>query len=74
MNYVVACLTLFNDGAPSVLLRARGNNITNAVDTAEMLRRVFVKDACIDSISIGTDAREAPATNVSTIEIVITRG
>jgi DNA-binding protein len=72
MNYVVACLTLFNEGVPGVVLRARGRNIANAVDTAEMLRRVFVRDARIESINIGTDARSEPEGNVSTIEIAIT--
>jgi len=72
MNYVVACLTLFNEGAFSVTLRALGRNIASAVDTVEMLRRIFLRDACIESISIGTDARERPKANVSTIEIVIT--
>jgi len=72
INYVVACLTLFNEGAPGVVLRARGRNITNAVDTAEMLRRVFVRDARIESINIGTDPRASPEGNVSTIEIEIT--
>lgn len=72
MNYVVACMTLFNEGVPGVTLRARGRNIVNAVDTAEMLRRVFLRDARVASISIGTDTRESPDANVSTIEIVIT--
>ncbi len=72
MNYVVACLTLFNEGVPGVVLRARGRNIANAVDTAEMLRRVFVRDAHIESINIGTDARASTEGNVSTIEIAIT--
>jgi DNA-binding protein len=54
------------------VLRARGRNISNAVDTAEMLRRVFVRDARIESINIGTDARADPEGNVSTIEIAIT--
>ena len=72
MNYVVACLTLFNEGVTGVILRARGRNIVNAVDTAEMLRRVFVRDARIESINIGTDARVEPEGNVSTIEIAIT--
>lgn len=71
MNYVVACLTLFNEGAFSVTLKARGRNIASAVDT-KMLRRVFLRDACIESISIGTYARERTEANVSTIEIVIT--
>ena len=72
MNYVVACLTLFNEGVTGVVLRARGRNIANAVDTAEMLRRVFVRDARIESINIGTDTRLEPEENVSTIEIAIT--
>jgi DNA-binding protein len=72
MNYVVACMTLFNEGVPGVTLRARGRNISNAVDTAEMLRRVFLRDARVASINIGTDSRESPDSNVSTIEIVIT--
>jgi DNA-binding protein len=71
MNYVVACLTLFNEGVPGVVLRARGRNITNAVDTAEMLRRVFIRDARIDSIKIGTDTRLDSEENVSTIEIAL---
>jgi archaea-specific DNA-binding protein len=72
MSYVVACLTLFNEGVPGVVLRARGRNISNAVDTAEMLRRVFIRDAHIKSIKIGTDARAESEGNVSTIEIAIT--
>ncbi len=72
MSYVVACLTLFNEGVPGVVLRARGRNISNAVDTAEMLRRVFIRDAHIKSIKIGTDARAESEGNVSTIDIAIT--
>ncbi|MCX6647945.1 MAG: RNA-binding protein [Candidatus Bathyarchaeota archaeon] len=72
MNYVVACMTLFNEGVPGVTLRARGRNIVNAVDTAEMLRRHYLRDARVASNSIGPDTRESPDANVSTIEIVIT--
>jgi DNA-binding protein len=72
MNYIVACLTLFNEGVPGVVLRARGRNISNAVDTAEMLRRVFIRDAHVKSITIGTDARAESEGNVSTMEIAIT--
>lgn len=72
MNYVVACLTLFNEGVPGLVLRARERNISNAVDAAEMLRRVFIRDAHIESINIGTDARVDSEGNTSTIEIPIT--
>jgi len=72
MNYVVACLTLFNDGANKVLIRARGRHISKAVDSVELLRRVFIKDANIEDIEIGTDILirdDGEQANVSTIEI-----
>jgi len=74
MNYVVACLTLFNGGAETVLIRARGKHINKAVDVVELLRRVFLKDAVIRNIRVGTDTlkrddgREA---HVSIIEIIL---
>jgi DNA-binding protein len=55
MNYVVACITLFNDGADSILIRARGKHINKAVDVVELLRRVFLRDAVVNKIKIGTD-------------------
>ena len=55
MNYVVACITLFNDGADSILIRARGKHINKAVDAVELLRRVFIRDAVVNKIKIGTD-------------------
>lgn len=76
MNYVVACMTLFNAGASLVMVRARGRHISKAVDVVEMLRRVFLKDLVIDKIDLGTDVhtvttgREA---SVSTIEILLTK-
>jgi len=44
MNYVMACLTLFNSGGKKVVLKARGRAISRAVDSVELLRRVFLKD------------------------------
>jgi len=41
MNYVVACITLFNEGAGIVKIRARGKHINKAVDTVGLIRRVF---------------------------------
>jgi DNA-binding protein len=74
MNYVVACLTLFNDGAETVQVRARGKHINKAVDMVQLLRRVFLKDAVIKDIRVGTDTltrddgREA---QVSILEITL---
>lgn len=72
MNYVVACMTLFNAGAPRVRVRARGRHISKAVDIVEMLRRVFLKDVQVDKIDLGTETHTASTgkeASVSTIEI-----
>jgi DNA-binding protein len=76
MNYVIACLTFFNSGAPNVVIKARGRAISRAVDTVELLRRAFVKDLQLKDIKIGTDEverGEGIKTNVSTIEITVTK-
>lgn len=76
MNYVVACLTFFNSGAEKVVVKARGRAISRAVDTVELLRRVFMKDLQLQGISIGTEQvtrGEGQKTNVSTIEITVTK-
>jgi DNA-binding protein len=57
MNYVVACVTLFNSGADEVMVRARGQAITKAVDAVLMLRNSFIKDLEIDDITIGSEDR-----------------
>ena len=72
MNYVMACLTNFNAGAERVIVKARGNAISHAVDAVELLRRAFAKDAEIENIEIGTQEMSRPdnsKSNVSTIEI-----
>ena len=72
MNYVVACMTMFNEGTPELKIRARGRNVSKAVDVTEMLRRVFIKDIMVGKIVIGTEHHINPAgreTSVSTIVI-----
>ena len=76
MNYVVACMTLFNAGASSIRVRARGRNISKAVDVVEMLRRVFLKDIEVEKIDLGTETHTVPTgkeASVSTIEIRLTK-
>ncbi|MEM2104435.1 MAG: DNA-binding protein Alba [Candidatus Bathyarchaeia archaeon] len=76
MNYVIACLTFFNSGTQSVVVKARGRAISRAVDTVELLRRAFVKDLQIKEISVGTEEvthGEGQKTNVSTIEITVAK-
>ncbi|MCK4498288.1 DNA-binding protein Alba [Candidatus Bathyarchaeota archaeon] len=74
MNYVVACLTFFNSGEKTVIIKARGRAISTAVDTVELLRRGFMKGLKIIDISIGTEEMQREddrRSNVSTIEINI---
>jgi DNA-binding protein len=74
MNYVVACMTLFNDGNETVRIRARGKHINKAVDTVQLLRRVFLRDLIVCKTSIGTDLLvrdDGNEAKVSIIEIII---
>jgi len=73
MNYVVACVTFFNQGITNVILKARGAAISKAVDVVELLKRAFIKDLIVKNINIGTEVveREGRKSNVSIIEISI---
>ena len=74
MNYVVACLTLFNEGAETVKLRARGKHINKAADTVGLLRRVFLPGLRVVHANTGTDIltrTDGNQAHVSTIEIII---
>jgi DNA-binding protein len=74
MNYIVACVTLFNSGMPRLRVKARGRNISKAVEVVEMLRRVFIKDLEVDDIKLGTEIHTPPhgkEVSVSTIEIIV---
>ncbi|KUO42123.1 MAG: RNA-binding protein [Hadesarchaea archaeon YNP_N21] len=75
MNYVLAVITQFNEGANEVTLKARGKAIGRAVDVAEIVRNRFLQGLQVNNISIGTEQlkSENGTTNVSTIEIVLGR-
>lgn len=81
MNYVLACLTLFQSGAKEVSVKARGRAISRAVDVAEITRRRFLPDAKVKSIEIGTEKLEfrdeeggsGVQKNVSTMEITLSK-
>lgn len=76
MAYVLAVVTQFNgNGSKDVILKARGRSISTAVDTAEIVRNRFVKDAKIKEIKIGTESvtnEEGREKNISSIEISLT--
>ncbi len=57
-----------------VILKARGRAISTAVDTAEIVRNRFVKDAKLKDIKISTESvtnEEGRDSNVSSIEITL---
>ena len=74
MNYVLAVVTQFNNGAKSVKIKARGNTISRAVDVAEISRNRFLQDAHVESILINSEElqnEDGTKSKVSTIEINI---
>jgi len=76
MNYVVACLTLFNSGKQIITVRARGFVISRAVDTVELLRKAFIKDLEIQNIMIGScefNTASGVTNSISTIDIIISK-
>jgi DNA-binding protein len=79
MEYVLAVITRLSAGnANEVILKARGQAITTAVDVAEITRSRFLKDLKVSRIAIGTEempAREGENRTrmVSTIEITLTK-
>lgn len=75
-NYVIACLTSINAGSNNIVIKARGRAICKAVDTFELLRRAFLKDAQLEGVNICTEqvTREGDRkSNASAIEIIVTK-
>ena len=76
MNYVTACVTLFNSGNGEVMVRARGLAIEKAIDTVQLLKRGFLKDVLVRSINLGSEditRFDGTRGNISTIEILLSR-
>jgi len=79
MSYVLAIITSFSAGnTKEIIVKARGQAITTAVDAAEIVRSRFLKDLKISKIAIGTEEmppREGKnrARMVSTMEITLTK-
>ena len=79
MDYVLAVITrLSASNAKEVILKARGQAITTAVDVAEITRNRFLKDLKVSNVAIGTEEMppregENRPRMVSTMEITLTR-
>jgi DNA-binding protein len=76
MSYVLAVVTQFQgSSSDEVIIKARGRAISTAVDTAEIVRNRFIKDAKIKGIKISTENitnEEGRSSNVSSMEIILT--
>lgn len=75
MNYVLACLTLLQNGSATVIVKARGRAISKAVDVAQILTRRFTTDVSVKSVRIDTEQMKSiesgEMNNVSSIEIIL---
>lgn len=74
MNYVLAVITQFHNGAKKVEIKARGRAISRAVDVAEIVRNKFMSDLKIDNITTGTEelqGERGDKLNVSTMTITL---
>jgi len=76
MNYVLAAVTQFNNGASEVVIKARGRAISRAVDVAEIVRKKFLTDVEVKDIKIDTEeitGERGDVINVSSIEIYLAK-
>ncbi|MCS7374657.1 MAG: DNA-binding protein Alba [archaeon GB-1845-036] len=76
MNYVLAIIIQFNQGADEVVVKARGRAISKAVDVVEIVKTRFLPDQVeVKDVKIGTETvgEGDQARNVSTIEIIVAR-
>ncbi len=73
MNYVLAVVTQFNNGAEEVAIKARGKAISRAVDTAEIALNRFLENVSKKEIFTSTEMIDTDTgkTTVSSIEIVL---
>jgi DNA-binding protein len=74
LNYVLACMTLFKSGHEEIIVKARGQSISRAVDVVEVLKNRFMPNAEVTKIEISTEqvqSEERGTSNVSAIGIYV---
>ncbi|GBC74764.1 hypothetical protein HRbin06_00071 [archaeon HR06] len=74
MNYVLACLTLFQNGNSEIVIKARGKAISKAVDVSQILIKRFLTDLKVKDIKLSTEqlkSETGTVSNVSAIEIKV---
>jgi archaea-specific DNA-binding protein len=77
MSYVLACLTLLQNGTVDITLKARGRAISKAVDAAQILTKKFVPDVTVKSIELSTELVRSldsgTSSDVSSMEIHLSK-
>jgi len=76
MNYVLATIIQFNQGANEVVIKARGKAISKAVDVARIVKSRFLVDQVdVKNVSIGSErvGEGDQARDISAIEITLAR-
>jgi DNA-binding protein len=76
LNYVTACITLFNNGEKRIRLRARGRAINVAVEVVQLLRSRFMNDVVINAANIDGDVvvgRDGVPFRVAVLELELVR-
>ena len=72
LNYVTACITMFNGGARQVVLRARGEAINVSVEVYQLLKERFMSNVEISNIVIDGEnvtSRDGRQLNLPVLEI-----
>ena len=73
MNYVLACLTTIQSGTDVLIIKARGNAISKAVNVAQITLNRFISDLSVKNITISTEQIQTDNSptpiDVSSIEI-----
>ena len=72
LNYVTACITMFNGGSRQVVLRARGEAINVSVEVYQVLKKRFMSNVEISNIVIDGEnvtSRDGRQLNLPVLEI-----
>ncbi|MDD5417717.1 MAG: DNA-binding protein Alba [Candidatus Nanoarchaeia archaeon] len=73
MDYVTAVIFQFNTGSDEVILKAKGNMISRAVDVAEIVKKRYMGQVKLDGFAVNSEVvrnREGQ-TRISTMELTL---
>jgi archaea-specific DNA-binding protein len=77
MSYVIACLTVLQEGTGDVTLKARGHTISKAVDAAQLITKRFVPGVTVKSVELAKEQvknlESGVLSSVSSMEIHLSK-